>query len=73
MERAAAHFGKLPLVFDYTPVNDDDYLCNASAWALLLTKGAPLADSLQSGRVLQPHNGFRMWTDDFSNMFSILK
>ena len=73
MERAAAHFGKLPLVFDYTPVNDDDYLCNASAWALLLTKGAPLAASLQSGRVLQPHNGFRMWTDDFSNMFSILK
>lgn len=73
MERAAAHFGKLALVFDYTPVDDDDFLCNASGWTLLLDRNAPLADSLKAGRELPPHPQFRLWTDDFSNMFSILK
>jgi len=73
MERAASHFGKLGLVFDYTPKDDDDFLCNASAWALLIDRNQPLAPTLRTGRVLQPHPGFRMWTDDFSNMFSILK
>jgi SAM-dependent methyltransferase len=72
MERAANYFGKRGLVFDYTP-DDDDFLCNASSWALLLDKNVPLADSLKTGRLLTPHPRFRMWTDDFSNMFSILK
>jgi SAM-dependent methyltransferase len=73
MERAAASFGKLPLVFDYSPKDEDDYLCNASGWALLVDRNKPLAESLKPGRVLPPRPEFRMWTDDFSNMFSILK
>ena len=72
MERAAAHFHKQSLAFDYT-AGDEDFLCNSSGWALLLDHDQPLAESLRTGRVLKPHNGFRMWTDDFSNMFSILK
>jgi SAM-dependent methyltransferase len=73
MERAAAAFHKRALVFDYTPGDEDDFLCNASSWALLLDRNAALPESLKSGRVLQPRPEFRMWTDDFSNMFSILK
>ena len=73
MERAAAYFGKVGLVFDYTPINSDDFLCNASSWVLLLDRNKPLAESLKSGRVLGARPEFRMWTDDFSNMFSILK
>jgi len=72
MERAATYFHKRPLVFDLTP-DDDDALCNASGWALLLDPSLPVPDSLKDGRLLQPRPGFRMWTDDFSNMFSILK
>ncbi len=72
MERAATYFHKKPLVFDLTPYEDDE-LCNASSWALLVDPSMPLPDLLKEGRILQPHTGFRMWTDDFSNMFSILK
>jgi spermidine synthase len=72
MERAADHFGKLGLVFNYTAA-EDDFLCNSSSWAVLVEKSAPLPDSLRSGKALSPQPHFRMWTDDFSNMFSILK
>jgi spermidine synthase len=73
MERVAAAFGKRALMFDYTPKNDNDFLCNASSWALMLDRNSALPESLKSGRVPRPRPEFRMWTDDFSNMFSILK
>jgi len=30
-------------------------------------------DLLRDVKILQPERPFRVWTDDFSNMFSILK
>ena len=72
MERAANYFHKKPLVFDLDP-DENDELCNASGWALLVDPSMELPESLKSGRLLKPRPGFRMWTDDFSNMFSILK
>jgi hypothetical protein len=72
MERAASYFGKLGLVFVHY-ATEDDFFCNSSAWVVLVNRDQPLAESLRSGRVLQPRPGFRIWTDDFSNMFGILR
>jgi SAM-dependent methyltransferase len=72
MGRAAAYFGKQALLFDFTPGDGDD-LCLGSDWVLLLDRASRPPDSLAAGVVLRPRPGFRMWTDDFSNMFTILK
>jgi hypothetical protein len=72
IERAGAYFNRTPLVIDYTAA-EDEWICNSSSWAFLLDKSKPIPDSMKSGRILEPHPRFRMWTDDFSNMFSILK
>jgi SAM-dependent methyltransferase len=72
MDRAASYFGKLGMVYDYTPRGDED-LCRASSWAVLFDSALPLPAILKTGRILTPRPSFRMWTDDFSNMFSILK
>ena len=72
MERAARRFGKRALVFNYTPTDGDDF-CSASGWVILLERGAKLPDALAAGVELKPRAKFRLWTDDFSNMFSILK
>ena len=72
MERAATAFGRRALQFSLDP-EADDMLCNSSSWVILIDPSRPLPDLLKTGRILPAHNGFRMWTDDFSNMFSILK
>jgi hypothetical protein len=72
MERAGTAFGKKTLDFDLDP-EADDLLCNVSSWVLFVDPQRPLPDVLRSGRVLPPHPAFKIWTDDFSNMFSILK
>ena len=72
MERAATAFGRRAVVLELDP-EADDLLCNVSSWALIVDARGPLPELLQTGRVLKAHTGFRMWTDDFSNMFSILK
>ena len=72
MERAATAFGRRALQFSLDP-EADDMLCNSSSWVILVDPSRPLPDLLRTGRVLPAHQGFRMWTDDFSNMFSILK
>jgi hypothetical protein len=72
MAEAAAYFGKRGLDFEYT-AKPEEFLCNSSAWAILLDRNALLPHSLEAGKPLLRRPGFRMWTDDFSNMFSILK
>jgi SAM-dependent methyltransferase len=74
MERVAAEFGKVALVYRFNPP-DSDLLCFASSWALILDR-ATLDEhpQLRAQAVeLQPTVAFRTWTDDFSNMYSILK
>ncbi len=74
MERAAHALGKLGLVYRYTPA-DDDFLCFSCSWALLMDK--PAADAhpelRASAKELRPERPFRIWTDDFSNLYGILK
>jgi hypothetical protein len=61
-------------VFDYEP-DGEDYLCFDASWVLVLEEGTRKALERQfaAGRVLPAHPGFRMWTDDFSNMFQVLQ
>jgi SAM-dependent methyltransferase len=74
VERAAAAFGKAALVYDYTP-GDADFLCFGCSWTLIMDGATAAAHpGLQhAGQVLRQERGFRAWTDDFSNMFGILR
>ena len=74
VERAAAAFGKVALVYDFTP-EADDFLCFWSSWTLIMDPATAAAhpDLERAGTVLRQERPFRTWTDDFSNMFSILR
>ncbi len=71
---AAAGLGKTALAYDFDP-EDDDKVCFASSWALLMEHDAAAArPALQAaGTALAPDPGFRQWTDDYSGMLTILK
>jgi predicted O-methyltransferase YrrM len=74
MERAASAFGKTALVYHYKP-DDDDPICFSCSWTLIMDPAT--VDShpalKRNAKVLKPERPFRIWTDEFSNMFSILK
>jgi SAM-dependent methyltransferase len=74
MERAAAHFDKVALLYAF---NADEYdpLCLSADWVLMLDNSArgEYPSLFSSGTPLKEYSGFRPWTDDFSNMFRILK
>jgi SAM-dependent methyltransferase len=71
MERAATAFGKQAVVFDYWA--NGEFLCSASSWVLIGDKGSPALAGFKGPRVIAPHAEFRPWTDDYSNMFGILR
>jgi hypothetical protein len=73
MERAAEAYGKTAVVFDYWPQSDAEFLCTASSWVLIVDKDSPALKGLQGSRVIAQHADFRTWTDDYSNMFGILR
>ena len=72
--RAAAAFGKTALVYDFDP-DPEDSLCFACSWALITDSSTLDAHPglRKDARVLQPKPRFRTWTDDYSNMFGILR
>src|SRR5450432_285418 len=74
MERAANAYGEVGLVYHFSPA-DDDTICFGCSWALIMDRttldGHP--ELLKDAKVLRQERPFRIWTDDFSNMFSILK
>ena len=74
MERAANAFGKVGLVYHFTAAEDDTF-CYSCSWALMMDRATADAHPrlLTNAKTLRPERPFRMWTDDFSNMFSILK
>ena len=74
VERAAAAFGKVALVYDYKP-DDDDFLCFGCSWTLIMDGATAAAHPglQQAGHVLRQERPFRAWTDDYSNMFGILR
>src|SRR6185295_15506590 len=72
MERAASHFGKIAMVYDYTP-GEDDFLCFSCRWALIADPAVrqSMPSLAEGGTILAADPNFRMWTDDFSNLWSI--
>ncbi len=74
MARAAAAFGKTALVYDFDP-DPDDFICFGCTWALIMDPATLNAHPAlrKYARVLQPDPRFRTWTDDYSNMFGILR
>ena len=74
MEGAASRFGKVALAFDFSP-DEEDNVCFSATWVLIMDPRTRerLADRLRGGRPINPVPGFRPWTDDYSNMFRILK
>lgn len=75
IERAASDFGKVSYVYRYEPTEDDDIFCFHCAWTLIMSSAALDAhpELANNAKRLAPHPRFREWTDDFSNMFGILK
>jgi SAM-dependent methyltransferase len=74
VERAAAAFGKVALVYDSEP-DYDDFLCFGCSWTLIMDGSTAAAHPglRQAGQVLRQERPFRAWTDDYSNMFGILR
>lgn len=75
MQRAAESLGKTGFVYHYTP-EDDDILCFSCSWTLMMDDAAARAHpelAQHASSTLHPSRPFRVWTDDFSNMYSILK
>jgi hypothetical protein len=74
MERAANALGKTALVYSYdAPV--DQFLCFGCTWTLIMSAetAASHPELREHAKLLTRDRPFRVWTDDFSNMFSILK
>ncbi len=74
IERAATDFGKISLAYHYDPPPEDT-MCFACSWALIVAPETLAAhpELQKSAKRLPPHPQFREWTDDFSNMYRILK
>jgi spermidine synthase len=74
MERAASAYGKVALAYHFTPA-EDDTICFGCSWTLIMDRATldTHPDLLKDAKLLHQERPFRIWTDDFSNMFSILK
>jgi hypothetical protein len=74
MERAASAFGKVALYYDYEG-DPNDVFCFASDWMLIMSPSALAAHAelKHGGQIMRPQPAFRAWTDDFSNLYSILR
>jgi spermidine synthase len=72
METASRTYGKKAVVFDYD-AKSSEFLCTSSSWVLIVDKGSPVIDGLEGQRLITERAGFRTWTDDYSNMFGILR
>ena len=74
MERAADALGKTALVYHWEPP-EDQFLCFGCSWTLIMDRATLAAhpELQHDAKALTRDRPFRVWTDDFSNMFSILK
>jgi len=74
VERAAAAVGKAAYSYQYE-ADPSDNVCFSCSWALIMDPATMAAHPglERGGQLLAPHLKFRAWTDDFSNMVSILK
>lgn len=75
MRRAAESLGKAGFIYHYAPAADDP-LCFGCSWTLMMDAATARAhpDLVQHASAERnPRKSFRVWTDDFSNLYGILK
>jgi hypothetical protein len=74
MAHAAAAFGKIALHYAFIS-SPDEFLCFDCDWTLIMDRSSLAAHpGLERGaEELKPLPNFRTWTDDFSNLYSILR
>jgi SAM-dependent methyltransferase len=74
MEAGARCFGKVALYSSFT-AEDDDVICFSVGWVLIADPATSEAMSKLAGSLqrLPERADFRIWTDDYSNLFRILK
>ncbi len=74
MAHAAATFGKIALHYAFIS-SPDEFLCFDCDWTLIMDRSSLAAHpGLERGaEELKPLPNFRTWTDDFSNLYSILR
>src|ERR1022692_3037683 len=74
MERGASALGKVALVYHWNP-RDDDTMCFSCSWTLIMDPATAAAhpELQRQAKLLRQERPFRVWTDDFSNMFTVLK
>ncbi len=73
MARAARDVGRVALVFEYDRPAEST-VCFSNTWALIVEERTHLdLAPIRGGVVVEPRPGFRAWTDDFSNILTILK
>ena len=71
---AAADLGKVSLLFERDETDDEPY-CYGSTWVLVVDKSLreTRRSLFEQGFEIFPTAGFRTWTDDYSNLYKILK
>jgi hypothetical protein len=74
MAHAAAAFGKIALHYAFV-APPEEFICFDCDWALIMDRSTLAAHpGLERGaQELKPRANFRTWTDDFSNLYSILR
>ena len=74
MESAAAALGKVAYAYAFE-TDPYDPICFSCDWALIVDRQTMAAHpGLERGaKLLRPERKFRIWTDDFSNLLSILR
>ena len=74
LERAASSFHKIALYYSLDP-SEDDLLCYKSGWVVIAdpTIRQTSPEFVKAGEILSPIRNFRVWTDDYSSLWGILK
>jgi hypothetical protein len=74
IQSGAAALGKVAFLYHYQPP-DADFLCFSCSWTLVMDRatGEAYPGLRAGGTRLMPERPFRAWTDDFSNLYAILK
>ncbi|HWD00436.1 MAG TPA: fused MFS/spermidine synthase [Candidatus Sulfopaludibacter sp.] len=74
MAGGAEALGKVAMLYQFE-ADDSEFLCFSCSWTLIMDKSTldRHPELNKKTKLLRPRSGFRPWTDDFSNMYSILK
>ena len=68
---AAETYGKIALMRDHD-TEKDDIFCSGSTWILVTDKDR-FSQLMVGTELMTAPKNFRPWTDDFSNLYSIVK